>query len=181
MRYSIITPTLRRASLLRACQSIDCQTNGDWEHLIGVNRPGPIDGLITEDPRRHVFNCGPHADDYGNNCRYDMWDRASGDYILYLDDDNYYADADVFSMLEIVTADWALFPLLYRGERTEPIIANADTNCIMHRREAARFPREGCLRDGDRLMVREQLSKFAMQAVDSRPLVIYEQEGWCLI
>jgi len=39
MRYTIVTPTICRQSLLRLCESIDSQTQSDWEHLVVIDTP----------------------------------------------------------------------------------------------------------------------------------------------
>ena len=37
MRYTIITPSLARPSLVKLCVSIDNQTNKDWEHIVALD------------------------------------------------------------------------------------------------------------------------------------------------
>ena len=38
MRYTIITPSLARPSLVKLCVSINNQTNKDWEHIVALDQ-----------------------------------------------------------------------------------------------------------------------------------------------
>ncbi len=116
--YSIITPTLCRESLLRTCESFDNQIDGSFEHIIAIDVPLIVNKTarelverIPKDPRRKVFRCGQHHNNFGNACRAAMWEKAQGDYVYFLDDDNILADSDVLSRLRVVTGEWALVPI----------------------------------------------------------------------
>ena len=150
MRYSIITPTLARESLVRTCESIDTQTDGDWEHLIAVDVPlivrpdarALIDSL-PKDSRRKIFRCGQAHRNFGNACRAAMWEKAQGDYVYFLDDDNILADSDVLSRLRVVTGEWALVPIWRAGVKffqDPPAFARVDTANLVIRTQHARWP-----------------------------------------
>jgi hypothetical protein len=69
-------------------------------------------------PRHSVIKCPIAHHNYGKTCRHNVWELATGDCCLMLDDDNYLT-AD--KILEDIAANledrphWALFPILRRG------------------------------------------------------------------
>ena len=184
MRYTVITPTLCRESLIRACESLDAQTNGDWQHLIAVDVPLVVDARarsvidrVKKDPRRQIIRCGKQHRNFGNTCRHNLQALAHGDYLLYLDDDNFYADADVLKTLEDVTERWAIYPLLRVGvERMDipPGKCKTDAGQIIHRRGLTMWPdNDKYAADGD--MIEDLISKAPYQILRTRPLLVYEQ------
>ncbi|MGH7749065.1 MAG: glycosyltransferase family A protein [Candidatus Dormibacteria bacterium] len=194
MRYTIITPTLARETLLRTCKSIDEQLDEDWEHLIAVDVPlvvrlearGVIN-RVPKDPRRKIFRCGASHKNYGNTCRFNMWQHATGDYVLYLDDDNYLADARALTRLRCVTGEWALFPLLRHGNLfyNDPP-TQVDTANMLIKREHAQWPNlPGGLTPGQTIsrgymadwVLAERLMKaYQYQALpDLAPVVVMEK------
>jgi glycosyltransferase involved in cell wall biosynthesis len=208
MRYSIITPTLVRPTLKRLCDSIDAQTNGDWEHIIMVDVPLVVNKekraiveSVSGDPRRQVFRCGKNHRDYGNTCRWNAWSQAQGDYILYLDDDDYYADDKVLETLDQVKAPWAIFPCQRCGEywlQDPPGMLKTGSNMFMHRREIGRYPCEAhCdehkeiidhlkkihphdsmhdhLYAADGMLVEHLKKTHPYEVISGRPLTIYER------
>ena len=90
MRFTIITPTLQRSSLVRACNSVDSQSYSDWQHLVMVDRAKLDHALLAgiHHPQRSVIKCAVPHHNYGNTCRHNAWELATGDYCLMLDDDN---------------------------------------------------------------------------------------------
>lgn len=210
MRYSIITPTLVRPSLRRLCDSISAQTAEDWEHIVMIDVPlivNPVKRALVEsipkDPRRKFIRCGTPHKDFGNTCRWNAWEKTSGDYILYLDDDDYYADERVFETLNEVTEAWAIFPSLRRGEywlQDPPGMLKTGSNMFMHKREVGRYPcAEHCdehkaiidhlkkihphdsmhshMYAADGMLVEYLKSKHRYQVVTGRPLTIYETDN----
>ena len=184
MRYTVITPTLCRESLIRACESLDAQTNGDWQHLIAVDVPLVVDARarsviarVKKDPRRQIIRCGKQHRNFGNTCRHKLWEQATGEYLLYLDDDNYYADSDVLKTLEEVTEQWALFPMLRVGvERMDlpPGMCKTDAGQIIHRRHLSRWP-DNDKYTADGRLIEDLISKAPYQVLRTRPLLVYEQ------
>lgn len=88
MKFSIITPWLPpRKTIHNTIRYIDEQTYGDWEHLIAIDRKDH-EPLESSDPRRRIFECDPEHRNWGNRCRYEMWEKATGEWIIYLDDDD---------------------------------------------------------------------------------------------
>ena len=94
IKFSIITPTLVRTSLMRTCGSVDKQTYKGYEHIVMVDTaPTPMQADVLEclsGIRRNVIYLGKRHNDYGNLARNTAWEHATGDYIMYLDDDDYY-------------------------------------------------------------------------------------------
>lgn len=200
MRYSIITPTLARPTLRRLCDSIDAQTAANsWEHLIAVDMPLVFDKVrasiiesIPKDPRRRIFRCGKNHNNYGNTCRWKMWEYATGDYILYADDDNYLADPLALERLDSITADWALFPMLRHGERffhDPPTFSKLDTGNLLIKREHGRWPDiPGGLTPGrtislgysaDWSLAERLMQSHAYQALpDLQPVVVMDETNW---
>ena len=186
-RYSIVTPTLVRPTLIRTCESIDKQTNGDWEHVIMVDVPlvfnpekQKIIDSISGDPRRKIFRCGTAHKNYGNTCRHNAFDKLTGDYILYLDCDDYLADDKVFETLEQVTKLWAIFPIMRCGSLwfcDPPGMCKTGSGMFIYRRFLGLKNTETSDYKPDGALV-EQLKAFPYQSLGhERPLLVYEQRG----
>lgn len=88
VKFSILTPWLpNRPSIYTSIECIDNQTYDNWEHLISVDREGfTLD--VVPDTRRKIINCVPEHRNWGNGCRHMLWEHATGEWILYLDDDD---------------------------------------------------------------------------------------------
>lgn len=146
MKLSIITPTLCRPSLEACCRSVDQQTYQDWEHIIWEDREGDI-ASVSSDKRRHIFCSGPHRN-FGNTPRYLAWGHTTGEYVLYLDDDNVLARKDALSdiarALKLERPVWALFPITLYGSRffngDSPGVTRTDSANIVARRDVAQWP-----------------------------------------
>lgn len=148
MRFTIITPTLQRSSLARACSSVDRQSFADWQHIVMVDRAKLNHALLAEinHPRRTVIQCPVAHHNYGNTCRHNAWELATGDYCLMLDDDNYLTDDKILEDIAAHLEDrphWALFPILRRGRlffNDPPGLKVTDTANVVVRRDIARWP-----------------------------------------
>ncbi|WP_227496993.1 glycosyltransferase family 2 protein [Planctomonas psychrotolerans] len=100
-RVSVVIPTVGRESLSRALESVLAQTLPVAEILVGSDAGAPLD--VPSDPRIRVTQVGPGAG--GNRCRRDGMERATGDVIALLDDDDEW-DADFLAtVLAAVPAD----------------------------------------------------------------------------
>jgi len=93
---TVVTPTWKRAYGV-VKRSIDClllQTFADWRQLICSD--GPEEPLVRElvatvaDPRVEYHCTGQETPpgDFGNSVRKAMLERATGEYVLFFDDDN---------------------------------------------------------------------------------------------
>lgn len=188
-RYSIITPTIARPSLLKTAESLLIQTNEDWEWLISVDTPlitqpkkkALIDSLPNKDSRIKITRCGVRHGFYGNRCRNLAFDRVQGTYIIYVDDDDYLSDDRVFETLEQVTASWAIWPVVRCGEywfNDPPGMCKTGSGHFMYRRDTGlRYPaNENYSADGE--LVEALKAAYPYQSLArERPLLVYPQRG----
>ena len=148
MKLSIITPTLQRDSLRRCCESVDRQSYSDWEHIVQVDSSILDCDLVfpLAHPSRHFKLCGTCHQDFGNTCRSMGWERSTGDYVLYLDDDNFLAHSEALSDIAIALEscpEWAVFPILRHGNNfftDDPRSCHTDTANMVVRRDLACWP-----------------------------------------
>lgn len=120
-KFTIITPTLLRSSLTRACLSVSNQSYSNWEHIVVIDKPGTdIEQFLSLNPdlvhpNRKWFVCPLRHNNVGNSCRSSMFENISWDtnYVLYLDDDNYYMKDALSILNESVQAlpNWGVFPI----------------------------------------------------------------------
>jgi GT2 family glycosyltransferase len=148
LKFSIITPTLFRPSLVKTCESVNSQPYTNWEHLVIVDDPS-IDlklKLFTNPsflhPNRRWFQCTENHHNVGNTCRSESYDRLdpTTDYILYLDDDNYYSKNALSLLNDTIIShnkpNWGTFPMLMRGRRffdPNPRKLHVDTGQLYHK------------------------------------------------
>lgn len=182
MRYTIVTPTICRQSLLRLCRSIDEQTQSDWEHLVVIDTPKDrlsknqqqiIASLPSRENRSYSY-CTRRHNNYGHTCRHEIWERAQGDYIFYLDDDDYLADPDVLKELDCVTDPWAIFPVLRHGNiflKLPPGTEKTGTGMFIHKKEIGRWP-DLDLYEADGSFVEGMVQRYSYEVLNSRPLVV---------
>ena len=146
---SIITPTVQRESLLRCCASIDEQTFSNWQHVLMVDCEN-YDAILVdvEHPKRIIAKCDrPHRNS-GNTCRHNAWELATGDYVFYVDDDNFLFNFLTLSKIEswLRVANypmWGLFPIFRHGCRfftDPPVPCHVDTGNVVAKREIGRWP-----------------------------------------
>jgi glycosyltransferase involved in cell wall biosynthesis len=109
MRFSIITPTYKRADLLsRAVLSLQSQTYADWEMIIVNDSPNdesytPFASSIN-DPRIHYHvNHTNKGVNYSRNFALDRV-SASSKWIVLLDDDDYLAPDALQTFTELIHA-----------------------------------------------------------------------------
>lgn len=174
MRYTVITPTILRPSLVTACESVNLQSCADWEHIVMVDRDGDAPAAIYH-PQRRIIHCARDHKNYGNTCRHRAWEYATGDYILYLDDDNYFADNDVLESLKVTSKAWAIFPIvkMYYGGlyfHCPPMRGFTDAGQMLIRREIGRYPDISDY-DADGQLA-EKLRQYPMDALLGRPLMV---------
>jgi O-antigen biosynthesis protein len=138
---TIVTPTIGRKALIRACRSVNEQTYTDWQHIVIEDGPSltPEMRKEIEHPQRTILVSGEHAhDDVGNYCRQMAYDYLQGEHVLHLDDDNYYAHPEAFDLIKrgMDGYDWGVFPMLMRGElvyNDPPGRMRTDQNQIVYR------------------------------------------------
>lgn len=146
---TIITPTVQRLSLAVCCESVNQQTFKEWEHIVMVDKltiDEHIFGAIDH-PQRFVYACDREYRNGGNTPRHLGWQHATGDWVYYLDDDNFLATPDalkrIANALEGVEEKWAIFPIHRHGSRfyfDPPQSCYFDTGNAIARREVAQWP-----------------------------------------
>lgn len=159
MKLSIITPTILRTTLARTIKSVLSQTFTDYEHLIVVDRAEtvPPDNPDLHNEHTRYIMCGMGHNDYGNTPRNHAGNGALGEYICYLDDDDYYIDCNVLNGIMRRMEDggwpiWGILPLKFVFEDGNSRVmigtpvqrGNCGTGHIVHKREVngeqVRFP-----------------------------------------
>lgn len=121
IKFTVITPTVLRPSLHKACKSLERQDYPNWEHIVMVDMPGSPVPTWLEHPQRKIFVCDQAHRNVGNTCRHDAFPHITGDYVVYLDDDNHYhkrslsllADAIMSAKKEV---NWGIFPMVRMGQ-----------------------------------------------------------------
>ena len=190
MRYTIVTPTICRPSLLRLCGTIDSQTQSDWEHLVVIDMPRDhmnenqrkIMASIPSDQRRSYFYCAKRHNNYGHTCRHQAWEQAQGDYLLYVDDDDYLADEGVLKALDSVVEPWAVFPILRHGQvflDLPPGMFKTGTGMFIHQKKTGRWPDSDSY-EADGLFIEKLKKNYSYQVVDSRPIVVQPASSYGL-
>lgn len=124
--------------------------------LIAFPEKRKVIDAVRKDPRRKIIRCGKQHKDFGNTCRYNAYEYCSGDYVLFLDDDDCYADNKVLETLTEVTKPWATFPTLKQGVyyQSEPGLNRTGSGMIVHRREIGRYPCESHLEGYEEIIAR---------------------------
>lgn len=176
MRYTIVTPTVLRESLVRCCASVNSQSSTDWEHIVMVDTELSTDILTRiEHPQRRIIRCDRPHRNWGHTCRHNAASFSRGDYLYHLDDDNRLAHDDVLKEMECVTADWALFPIECHGERffyDPPERLKVDTGSILLKRGAACWP-DLPYYDTDGRFIEQLVKQLPYQAFpDLRPIMV---------
>lgn len=149
MKISIITPTVQRESLRLCCEMVATQTHYDYEHIIVIDNDKLNQRLLEQCfyPRQTWLVTGKCTKNGGNTPRHIAWDKATGDWVYFLDDDNYLTSPTVLeeiaAALEGIEEQWALFPILRHGSRfyfDPPQPCYFDTGNAIVRREIAQWP-----------------------------------------
>lgn len=190
LTITIITPSLQRESLVRCCQSVDRQTYTDgWQHIVALDcAPEDINHDLLakiQHPQRIVFCCGQKFGNYGNHARYMAWEKATGDYLAALDDDNsMYSDhalADIANALESANRpDWAIFPIHRHGRyffNDPPGMCMSDSANILVKIELGRWP-DIVAREADGVLVEKLKSKYSYAAFPNvEPIILMEHSS----
>jgi glycosyltransferase involved in cell wall biosynthesis len=191
--FSIITPTIQRESLIQTCESIDQQAFTDFEHLIAVDG-GVLDCNLMEKCTNHR-NVGQRIwlamdkryNNGGNTPRIEALKSASGKWIMFCDDDNFYPDPriflDVAEALQNITEPWAIFPITRLGGRfysDPPRSCHTDTMNFVLRRDIAYWPDTDAY-GTDGILVDDLVARGIPYAAfpDFRPIGIIPKISFC--
>lgn len=181
-RLSIVTATIVRSGMERLCESIDRQINRDWEHVIIVDmRPEELNELqrwrlnclAQADGKRNIGFCEKRHKNYGNTCRYNIAPSLKGEYVIIMDDDDYFLDNRVFDTLAEVKGQWAVFPIMHWGTPylfLPPASCRTGNAMFIYKRELARYP-DVDIYESDGVLVEELKTKAPWEVLQCRPLV----------
>ena len=149
--FSIITPTLQRESLGACCASVDAQSFSYWEHIIVADSSQENfvlgDWHQLRDQRRLLMRSPRVTRQWGNFQRHLAWEWATGEYLIYLDDDNVMAHPqalmDIYEALKYDNFPrWALFPIQRHSSfflLLPPGMCQTDTANIVVKRAIGRW------------------------------------------
>jgi hypothetical protein len=139
VKFSIITPSILRNSVVRTCQSINNQSYKNWEHILMIDIPqnklsvtqGEILNSLNHDNRKIVF-CKKSHNNFGNTCRYNAYRYVTGDLIGYLDDDDYF-DEQAFELIseQLKKIDKIPDAIVYPANRFGQKFFNIPPGCCM--------------------------------------------------
>jgi glycosyltransferase involved in cell wall biosynthesis len=135
MRFSIITPTYKRADkLVRAVQSVMSQTYTDWEMIIVNDSPNDISyqnfASSINDPRIHYHV--NHTNRGVNFSRNFALDHVSADskWVVFLDDDDYLSPDALQTFSELTLShsncNWFLTNRAYKDGTPTTLVKKSD-------------------------------------------------------
>ena len=151
MKFTIITPSVMRQSLLDCCKSVDEQTLvGEWQHIIYIDTLAIDDDLLFKiaHPNRLIIQCDKPYRNGGNTPRHLAWKLATGDWVHHCDDDNALASPRTLQQIakqldKLEDEQWTLWPIFRHGHMfffDPPEPCYFDTGNAVCRREIARWP-----------------------------------------
>jgi len=188
-KFSIVTATIVRRTLERLCQSLDTQTCQDYEHVIVVDIPFKdlneqqklrLENIARSGDNRVMSFCRRRHQNYGNTCRNFVSSTLKGEYVLIMDDDDYFADNEVLSTLSSVKSDWAIFPIMRYGAPylfVPPASCRTGNAMFMYKRSLAVYP-DVNVYESDGVLVEELKKKAPYEVLHCRPLTVMEVSNY---
>lgn len=185
--FSIITPSLKRESLVTCCLSVDVQTFKNWQHIVAIDSDSVDDYLLERIKHRNriVFTCGKQYGHYGNHARWLAWEKATADFLVMLDDDNSMFRPDALAdMAKAIERDhypdFALFPIHRHGSEflmLPPGMCRTDSANIVVKREIGRWP-DIEAREADGVLAEHLKANYAYSAFpDMEPIIFMEKSS----
>jgi glycosyltransferase involved in cell wall biosynthesis len=125
--FTFITPTFRRpAAVLKRClDSVEGQAYANWRQIVVVDDATvephiPADLLATyTSPQREFVALGRASNNSGNSPRQFAIERATTDFVVFLDDDNVifpnYLEVMAAALIVEPTADMAICRIIHMG------------------------------------------------------------------
>jgi hypothetical protein len=189
MKFSVVTATIVRPTLEKLCQSIDTQLCQDYEHVIVVDIPfkeltkeqkSRLEAIARSGDNRVVGFCNKRHMNYGNTCRHLVAPKLEGEYVIYMDDDDYFADNEVLQTLSTVKAEWCVFPIMRYGSvylQLPPASCSTGNAMFMHRRSLAVYP-DVNIYESDGVLVEELKRIVPPEILHCRPLTVMEKSNY---
>lgn len=184
-KFSIVTATIIRPTLERLCRSVDMQNYLDFEHVVVVDIPfkeltnqqrDRLENITKSGDNRTVTFCSKRHQNYGNTCRHLVDSKLTGEYVLVMDDDDYFADAEVLRTLSSVKSDWCIFPIMRYGSPylfLPPASCRTGNAMFMYRHNLAQYP-DVNIYESDGVLVEELKKKAPYAVLHCRPLTVME-------
>jgi glycosyltransferase involved in cell wall biosynthesis len=187
MKFSIITPSIQRESLVACCESVNNQFGAAWEHIVQIDGSEVDEELFRriDHPQRFVYVSDRKHGHFGNHARWLAWEKSTGSYLVHCDDDNLMfrpdALADIAHALTLEHfPDWALFPIHRHGSpflMLPPGMCHTDSANIVVKRELGRWP-DIEAREADGVLAEHLANNFAYSAFpDMEPIILMERSS----
>jgi len=188
MKFSIITPTVMRQSLLDCCKSVDEQTLvGEWQHIVYIDTLAIDDDLLFKiaHPNRLIIQCDKPYRNGGNTPRHLAWELATGEFCWHIDDDNTVASPHTLQQIanqleKAPEADWTLWPIFRHGSLfffDPPQPCYFDTGNAVVRREFAQWPNIDAYAS-DAVWLQQFKDKPYKAFSDALPIMIMEKTSF---
>ncbi|MDE2105682.1 MAG: glycosyltransferase family 2 protein [Patescibacteria group bacterium] len=189
MKISIITPSLCRPSLRDCCHSVDIQLGAEWQHIVCFDLPeSEIDSDLMfslAHPCRTFLSTGQRYGHYGNHARWLAWEKATGAYCCFLDDDNTLARPDALADISACLVrdhfpDFAIFPIHRHGSvffHVPPRMCFTDSANLCVKTKIGRWP-DIEMREADGYFADQLTSSYAYSAFpDVEPVIRMERSS----
>lgn len=129
---SFIVPTLWRPSLEHTLDSIQAQTDGNWECLV-IGDPGVFPGAIREDPRIKALIAGPARQGSAGLLRNLGMMQSKGKWVGFVDDDDTVAPTYVESLRDAdLSSDICVFRMHHLNFGILPPPAQTQASELSH-------------------------------------------------
>lgn len=182
-KFSIITPTILRQTANRTVASVDAQEFTDYEHLVILDGDvGRIPDGWRTNKRRIFIRCNERHNDCGATCRHYAVAQARGEFVLYIDDDDYYVPEALSRIAAKAKMHFGVFPIMNGGFYwlKLPPGRNKTATCqIWHRRsidgKVVAMPAKQKHYSDDSAWIGDLARRFPYQVIDDHhPLAIVE-------
>lgn len=145
--FTVITPTINRPELEKACRSLASQSYRSWQHVVVHDEANFVED--ERHPQRLIIATGERRNDFGNTPRNMAWMHALGTYLICLDDDNYLADDEALArvyraLMRKGFPEVAIIPCTRFNQRAFPPdmveVGHVDTANLVVKREIGQWP-----------------------------------------
>ena len=180
--FTVITPTILRTSLNKCVDSVKGQCA---QHIVMVDLYGWTNIKRTQEFEIHIT--GKRYEDFGNTPRHLAWQYAKGDYLIYLDDDNFLYNVHSLRRLAVALnesglPDVAFIPMMMKGNvfmpPRPPVVGAVDTGNIVVKREIGQWPIKGGY-EADGHFAEYLASKYdCVYLPELEPIIVMEKSNY---
>jgi len=165
---------------------VDRQTFRDYEHVIWIDSP-EIDVSLFKHicgPQREIYGSAKRHGHFGNYSRARACEKAQGEYLIWLDDDNFLANCAVLQSIDSALAGagnppWALFPIHRHGSQfllEPPGMCQTDSANMVVKREIGAWPDIEC-READGVLAERLKSEHEYVSFPLLPSIIVMEKS----